>query len=81
MTTTETLTVVPHWIDGAEYPSTSGRTADVYDPALGVVTKRVALADRAEIDAANEQAGAEIRRNPLPEPGSSEAHVTNGGRN
>lgn len=52
MTTTETLTVVPHWIDGAEYPSTSGRTADVYDPALGVVTKRVALADRAEIDAA-----------------------------
>ncbi|GAA1079717.1 CoA-acylating methylmalonate-semialdehyde dehydrogenase [Tsukamurella spumae] len=52
MTTTETLTVVPHWIDGTEYPSTSGRTADVYDPALGVVTKRVALADRAEIDAA-----------------------------
>ena len=52
MTTTETLTVVPHWIDGAEYPSSSGRTADVYDPALGVVTKRVALADRAEIDAA-----------------------------
>ncbi|BDH58359.1 CoA-acylating methylmalonate-semialdehyde dehydrogenase [Tsukamurella sp. PLM1] len=52
MTTTETLTVVPHWIDGSEYPSTSGRTADVYDPALGVVTKRVALADRAEIDAA-----------------------------
>ncbi|MBS4101979.1 CoA-acylating methylmalonate-semialdehyde dehydrogenase [Tsukamurella paurometabola] len=52
MTTTENLTVVPHWIDGAEYPSSSGRTADVYDPALGVVTKRVALADRAEIDAA-----------------------------
>ncbi|GAA1090417.1 CoA-acylating methylmalonate-semialdehyde dehydrogenase [Tsukamurella strandjordii] len=51
MTTTE-LPVVPHWIDGAAHPSTSGRTADVYDPALGVVTKRVALADRAEIDAA-----------------------------
>ncbi|WP_019204010.1 CoA-acylating methylmalonate-semialdehyde dehydrogenase [Tsukamurella sp. 1534] len=52
MTTTETLTVVPHWIDGAESPSHSGRTADVYDPALGTVSKRVALADKAEIDAA-----------------------------
>jgi len=55
MTTTETPTttaVVPHWIDGAESVSTSGRTADVYDPALGIVTKRVALADAAEIDAA-----------------------------
>lgn len=52
MTTTETVTVVPHWINGAEYQSHSGRTADVYDPALGTVSKRVALADRAEIDAA-----------------------------
>jgi malonate-semialdehyde dehydrogenase (acetylating) / methylmalonate-semialdehyde dehydrogenase len=49
--TTE-LPVVPHWIGGAEYPSSSGRTAPVYDPALGVETKRVALADKAEIDAA-----------------------------
>jgi malonate-semialdehyde dehydrogenase (acetylating)/methylmalonate-semialdehyde dehydrogenase len=46
------LPVVPHWIDGAEFPSTSGRTAPVYDPALGVETKRVALADKAEIEAA-----------------------------
>jgi malonate-semialdehyde dehydrogenase (acetylating)/methylmalonate-semialdehyde dehydrogenase len=46
------LPVVPHWIDGRESPSTSGRTAPVYDPALGVVTKHVALADDAEIDAA-----------------------------
>jgi malonate-semialdehyde dehydrogenase (acetylating)/methylmalonate-semialdehyde dehydrogenase len=46
------LPVVPHWINGAEYPSTSGRTAPVYDPALGIVTKRVALADMAEINAA-----------------------------
>jgi malonate-semialdehyde dehydrogenase (acetylating)/methylmalonate-semialdehyde dehydrogenase len=46
------LPVVPHWIGGAEYPSASGRTAPVYDPALGVETKRVALADKAEIDAA-----------------------------
>jgi malonate-semialdehyde dehydrogenase (acetylating)/methylmalonate-semialdehyde dehydrogenase len=46
------LPVVPHWIGGAEYPSASGRTAPVYDPALGVETKRVALADQAEVDAA-----------------------------
>jgi malonate-semialdehyde dehydrogenase (acetylating)/methylmalonate-semialdehyde dehydrogenase len=46
------LPVVPHWIHGAEYASTSGRTAPVFDPALGVETKRVALADQAEIDAA-----------------------------
>jgi malonate-semialdehyde dehydrogenase (acetylating)/methylmalonate-semialdehyde dehydrogenase len=44
--------VVPHWIGGAEYPSASGRTAPVYDPALGIETRRVALADQAEVDAA-----------------------------
>ncbi|MGN6428053.1 MAG: CoA-acylating methylmalonate-semialdehyde dehydrogenase [Leifsonia sp.] len=52
MTDTATLPVVPHWIDGAARPSASGRTAPVFDPALGVETKRVGLADRAEIDAA-----------------------------
>jgi malonate-semialdehyde dehydrogenase (acetylating)/methylmalonate-semialdehyde dehydrogenase len=46
------LPVVPHWISGAEAPSASGRTAPVYDPALGVETKRVALANEAEINAA-----------------------------
>ena len=46
------LPLVGHWIDGAAYPSASGRTADVFDPALGVVTKKVALADEAEINAA-----------------------------
>lgn len=46
------LPVVPHWIDGAERPSTSGRTAPVFDPALGVETKHVALANQAEIMAA-----------------------------
>jgi malonate-semialdehyde dehydrogenase (acetylating)/methylmalonate-semialdehyde dehydrogenase len=43
------LPVVPHWIDGQESASTSGRTAEVFDPALGVVTKHVALANDAEI--------------------------------
>ncbi|MCJ1688041.1 CoA-acylating methylmalonate-semialdehyde dehydrogenase [Rathayibacter sp. VKM Ac-2927] len=46
------LAVVPHWIDGRESPSASGRTAPVYDPALGVATKEVALADADEIAAA-----------------------------
>jgi malonate-semialdehyde dehydrogenase (acetylating)/methylmalonate-semialdehyde dehydrogenase len=46
------LPVLPHWIGGAEHPSRSGRTAPVYDPALGIETKRVPLADRAEVDAA-----------------------------
>ena len=53
MTTTEqpateqALSTVGHWIDGALVASTSGRTAPVYDPALGVATKQVALADAA----------------------------------
>ncbi|MGN6325571.1 CoA-acylating methylmalonate-semialdehyde dehydrogenase [Pseudolysinimonas sp.] len=52
---TDTLTAVPtlpHWIGGAETPSSSDRTAPVYDPARGVVTKRVALASTQEVDAA-----------------------------
>ncbi|RFA09748.1 methylmalonate-semialdehyde dehydrogenase (CoA acylating) [Subtercola boreus] len=44
--------VVTHYINGALVESTSGRTAPVYDPALGVQTKQVALADEAEIAAA-----------------------------
>lgn len=43
------LPVVGHWINGAHKASNSGRTADVYDPALGEVTKHVALANEAEI--------------------------------
>jgi malonate-semialdehyde dehydrogenase (acetylating)/methylmalonate-semialdehyde dehydrogenase len=46
------LPVVNHWIDGAEHISTSGRTAEVFDPALGLTTKQVALANQAEINAA-----------------------------
>ncbi|WP_254409751.1 CoA-acylating methylmalonate-semialdehyde dehydrogenase [Streptomyces sp. AC495_CC817] len=40
---------IGHWIDGAPRPSTSGRTADVFNPATGAVIGRVALADEAEI--------------------------------
>ena len=41
--------VVNHWINGSEFVSTSGRTSPVYDPALGVESKKVALANQAEI--------------------------------
>jgi malonate-semialdehyde dehydrogenase (acetylating)/methylmalonate-semialdehyde dehydrogenase len=41
--------VIPHWIDGAEHASTSGRTAPVCNPATGEVTAKVALADENEI--------------------------------
>ena len=46
------MTVVPHFIDGAEFPSSSGRTAPVFDPALGKETKQVALANQSEIEKA-----------------------------
>jgi malonate-semialdehyde dehydrogenase (acetylating)/methylmalonate-semialdehyde dehydrogenase len=42
--------VVNHWINGAEVVGLSGKIAPVYDPALGVVTKDVALANQGEID-------------------------------
>jgi malonate-semialdehyde dehydrogenase (acetylating) / methylmalonate-semialdehyde dehydrogenase len=47
-----TLPVVPHWVDGAECAGVSGRTAPVFDPALGAATKEVPLANGAEIEAA-----------------------------
>ncbi len=46
------LPVVGHWINGALAASSSGRTSPVFDPALGVQTKSVALANQAEIAAA-----------------------------
>ncbi len=46
------LPIVSHWIAGAEYASASGRDAPVFDPALGVQTKRVVLANREDVDAA-----------------------------
>jgi malonate-semialdehyde dehydrogenase (acetylating)/methylmalonate-semialdehyde dehydrogenase len=54
----ESLPVVQHYIDGATLVSASGRTSPVFDPALGVITKNVALADQTEIDAAVASASA-----------------------
>ncbi|KAB1653264.1 CoA-acylating methylmalonate-semialdehyde dehydrogenase [Pseudoclavibacter chungangensis] len=50
--TETTLPVVPHWINGAEVPATSDRTSPVFDPARGVQTKTLGLANKADIDAA-----------------------------
>lgn len=44
--------IVGHWIADKHVASNSGRNAPVYDPALGVVTKQVALANETEINAA-----------------------------
>ena len=41
-----------HYINGSEVAGTSGRFGDVYDPATGEITKRVAFATGAEVDAA-----------------------------
>ncbi len=46
------LPTIGHWYSGAAQLSHSGRTAEVFDPARGVVTKQVALANQAEIDLA-----------------------------
>ena len=41
-----------HFIDGARVAGTSGRFADVFNPATGEVQARVPLASREELDAA-----------------------------
>ena len=41
-----------HWIDGKEVKGTSGRFADVFNPATGEVQAKLPLASDAEMDAA-----------------------------
>ncbi len=43
---------IGHWIEGKLVPGGSGRAADVFNPATGEVQARVALATKAELDAA-----------------------------
>jgi malonate-semialdehyde dehydrogenase (acetylating)/methylmalonate-semialdehyde dehydrogenase len=43
---------IPHWIGGKAVAGTSGRNANVYNPATGQVQALVPLANRAELDAA-----------------------------
>ena len=42
---------IPHWLDGAEHLGSSGRTAPVTNPATGVVSGEVVLADQQDADA------------------------------
>jgi malonate-semialdehyde dehydrogenase (acetylating)/methylmalonate-semialdehyde dehydrogenase len=47
---------IGHWINGKMVAGTSGRFADVFNPATGEVQARVALASKAELDAATADA-------------------------
>lgn len=44
--------MIQHWVDGRVFQSRSGRTAPVFNPALGEQTGEVALASVDEVDAA-----------------------------
>ena len=47
---------IHHWIDGKETKGTSGRFADIYNPATGEVQAKLSLATKAELDAAVDSA-------------------------
>ncbi len=47
---------IGHWINGKRVAGTSGRFADIYNPATGEVQARVALATPAELDRAVQDA-------------------------
>ncbi len=51
-TSASTPRAIPHWIGGKAVAGSSGRTANVYNPATGQVQALVPLANRAELDAA-----------------------------
>jgi malonate-semialdehyde dehydrogenase (acetylating) / methylmalonate-semialdehyde dehydrogenase len=46
--------VVQHWVDGMVSTAAAARTSDVFNPALGSVSKQVALASIAEVNVAVE---------------------------
>ncbi len=50
--TNERVTLYGHWIGGHAVPGASGRVADVFNPTLGLVAARVALASAAEVNGA-----------------------------
>ncbi|MEV0246071.1 CoA-acylating methylmalonate-semialdehyde dehydrogenase [Nocardia sp. NPDC050712] len=45
------MQTIAHWLDGKAFGGTSARTAPVTNPATGVVTGQVALADRSDAQA------------------------------
>jgi len=51
--TTETaVPTIRHWVAGGVHEGAGARFSDVTDPATGVVTARLALADQADVDSA-----------------------------
>jgi len=46
------MRMIGHWINGKEVAGASGRFADVFNPATGEVQAQVALASKADLDAA-----------------------------
>ncbi len=50
--TSNSVPLVRHWIDGKPFDGTTERMGDVYDPATGRLTKRVAFASPADVDQA-----------------------------
>jgi malonate-semialdehyde dehydrogenase (acetylating)/methylmalonate-semialdehyde dehydrogenase len=53
---------IAHWIDGRETPGHSGRTAPVFNPAIGQQTGQVDLAGTDEVDAAVAKAAAAAKQ-------------------
>ena len=54
--------LLPHWSAGGPFPGASDRSAEVFDPATGQVTKRVALASREDAEAVIADAAAAFPR-------------------
>ena len=46
------IQTIPHWISGQAVMATTGRFADVFNPATGAVTSHVPLATTSDVDAA-----------------------------
>ena len=46
------MRTINHFVGGKEVAGTSGRFADVFNPATGEVQAKVALASKSELDAA-----------------------------
>lgn len=57
-TTPSAGALIAHWIDGQPLSDSGGRAQDVFDPATGQVTSRVALADAGVVDRAVSSAAA-----------------------
>jgi malonate-semialdehyde dehydrogenase (acetylating)/methylmalonate-semialdehyde dehydrogenase len=56
--TQDRVSTYSHWIGGRMVAGSSGRAADVFNPSLGVVAARVALASESEVGAAVDAARA-----------------------